>query len=86
MAVNEEESFEYDYEKENERARRFNRQSLDILEEGTFHLLILNFYGSSTWQHVSDLSDVCVFKLINFTIFLMCSQCIQMKHKESTLL
>lgn len=38
MSVNEEESFEYDCEAENTRERRFNRQSLDILEEGTFHL------------------------------------------------
>lgn len=50
MSVNEEESFEYDYEKENERERTCNRQSLDILEEGTFHLWVLCFYVSSTWQ------------------------------------
>lgn len=38
MSVNEEESYEYDYEKENERKRTSDRQSLDILEEGTYHL------------------------------------------------
>lgn len=47
MSVNEEESYEYDWEKEKERERTFNRQSLDILEEGTFHLLFLIFHGSS---------------------------------------
>lgn len=46
MSVNEEESYEYDWEKEKERERTFNRQSLDILEEGTFHLLFLIFHGS----------------------------------------
>lgn len=49
MSVNEEESFEYDYEEENKRECTFNRQSLDILEEGTFHLLVLNLYGSRIW-------------------------------------
>jgi len=66
MSVNEEESFEYDYEKENKRESAFNRQSLDILEEGTFHLSVLNFYGSSTWQHIIDLSNVCGFKSTKF--------------------
>lgn len=42
MAVSEEESFEYDYEKESKRDLRFSRQSLDILEEGTAHLFILS--------------------------------------------
>lgn len=81
MSVNEEESFEYDYEKENKREHTFNRQSLDILEEGTFYLLVLNFYGTSTWQHISDLSDICGCKSTKFYFFffLIRSQYIQMK-------
>lgn len=85
MSVNKEESFEYDYEKENKRECRLDRQSLDILEEGTFHLLVLNFYGSSTQQLESDLSGVCGFKLLNFSgFFKMCNQ-YQMKYEENTL-
>lgn len=38
MSGNEEESFEYDCEEENERESTFNRQNLEILEEGTFYL------------------------------------------------
>lgn len=69
MSVNKEEDFEYDYEKENKRDCTFNRQILDILEEGTFHLVVLNFYGSSTWQHISDLSDVGGFQSTRFYFF-----------------
>ena len=81
MSVNEEESFEYDYEKENKSQRRFNRQSLEILEEGTLHLLVLNFYGC---LHVGVLNDVWLFKILNFIIFFMCSQYFQMKYDENT--
>lgn len=78
MSVNEEESYEYDYEKENERKCAFSRQSLDILEEGTFHLLFLIFHGS-TWQPASDLSDICGLNRQN-SVFYMCSQYVWMKY------
>lgn len=79
MSVNEEESYEYDYEKENKRECTLDRQSLDLLEEGTFHLLFLIFHGSSTWQHISDLRDICGLNTPNF-VFYMGSQYIWMKN------
>lgn len=44
MSGNEEESFEYDYEEEKERQDAFNRQTLDILEEGTFCLFAFKLF------------------------------------------
>lgn len=81
MSVNEEESYEYeyDYEKENERQRTFVRQSLGVLEEGTFQLLFFIFHNLSWWQHTSDLSDICGLNRQNF-LFYVGSQYVWMKY------